>query len=300
MRRFRGILFAIASSATFGLIPLFSIPLLKAGMAPPSILFYRLGFAAVMMGAIAVASGRSLRIGAKDATVLAGLGALYLGTSLGLLLSYRYIPSGVTTTIHFLYPLVVALAMILFFGERSSGRLILAIALSLGGVGLLSWGDTGSDAPYKGVLLASCTVFTYAIYIITVMKSRVAQMDSLVLTFYILLFGALCFLLAALATTGRIDPIRSGEEWLNALMLAAVPTVFSNLTLVMAIKRIGSTMTSILGSMEPLTAVAVGVVRFDEGFGPRSAVGLVLVLTAVILVILQSRPHPRHTLAQSK
>lgn len=295
MRRFRGILCAIASSATFGLIPLFSIPLLKAGMAPPSILFYRLGFAAVMMGAIAVASGRSLRIGAKDAIVLAGLGALYLGTSLGLLLSYLYIPSGVTTTIHFLYPLVVALAMILFFGERSSARLGLAVALSLGGVGLLSWGDMGSDAPLKGVLLASFTVFTYAIYIITVMKSRVAKMDSLALTFFILFFGALCFLAASLATTGRIDPIRTSEAWCNALMLAAVPTVFSNLMLVMAIKHIGSTMTSILGSMEPLTAVVVGVLRFGERFNFRSAAGLVLVLTAVILVILHSHPHPNRS-----
>lgn len=290
MRNIQGILCAVVSSSTFGLIPLFSIPLLDDGIAPTSILFYRLGFAAVMMGLIARARSRSFRISFKDGIVLAALGILYLGTSLGLLLSYQYIPSGVTTTIHFLYPLVVAIAMSLFFKEKSSVWMVIAVFLSLLGVGLLSWADTGHGDPLRGVLTAGFTVFTYAVYILTVMKSRIAAMDSLVLTFYILFFGSLCFLSVSLATTGRIDALHTFDQWTNVLLLAAVPTVFSNLMLVMAIKRIGSTMTSILGSMEPLTAVLVGVVRFDENFSLDSAAGLILVLTSVGIVILRGVP----------
>ncbi|MEG1622232.1 MAG: DMT family transporter [Alistipes sp.] len=289
MHTFKGGIYAILSSGTFGLIPLFSLPLLQSGLHPTSILFYRLGFAALMMGLIVLLTRRSFRVNLRDLVVLAGLGALYLSTSLGLLLSYNYIPSGVTTTINFLYPLVVAIAMSLFFKEKSSIWILVAVLISLAGVGLLSWGDIGNNDPGKGVLFAAMTIFSYAIYIIMMMKSRVATMDSLVLTFYVLLFGALCFLLASLVFVGSIDGLHGGEVWMNILLLAAIPTVFSNITLVLAIKAIGSTMTSILGSMEPLMAVLVGVLHFGETFNMESAAGLILVITSVIIVILQSK-----------
>lgn len=292
MRNFKGILCAVISSATFGLIPLFSIPLLHAGMASPMIVFYRLGIAAVMMGFVALVTRRNFRISLADFGILVLLSVLYAATSLVLLLSYEYIPSGVATTIHFLYPLVVTLIMTLFFKEKSSLWLLVAVFTSLLGIGLLSWGDAGPNTPIRGIVLALCTVFTYAAYIIGVMKTRAARIDSVVLAFYVLSFGAVYFLIASLATKG-ITVIPTWDLWRNMLLLALLPTVLSNLTLVMAIKAIGSTMTSILGSMEPLTAVLVGVLHFGETFNIDSAAGLILVITAVIIVILQAHAKPK-------
>lgn len=69
MNNLRGVLYAVVSSATFGLIPLFSIPLLQGGMSSPAILFYRFGLAAAMMGLIALATrgGRFVLRGRKPA-----------------------------------------------------------------------------------------------------------------------------------------------------------------------------------------------------------------------------------------
>ena len=100
----------------------------------------------------------------------------------------------------------------------------------------------------------------------------------------------ICFRLISAPLTGAVTAAELGSA-LGALSL--LPTVLSNLTLVLAIKHIGSTMTSILGSMEPLTAVLVGVVHFGEGFDLDSAAGLILVVTAVIIVILQTNHTPR-------
>lgn len=294
MHNFRGILYAVLSSTTFGLIPLFSIPLLQAGVASPVIIFYRLAVAALMMGAAALVARRSLRIGRDDLLILVVLSLLYAATSFALLRSYEYIPSGVATTIHFLYPLVVTLVMTLFFRERSSLWLVGAVFLSLAGIALLSWSGAGRGSSLRGVSLASVTVFTYASYIVGVMKTRAAHIDSVVLAFYVLAFGAVYFLVYALATTG-IPVLPTWRLWGNVLLLALLPTVLSNFTLVMAVKSIGSTMTSILGSMEPLTAVLVGVVHFGEQFGARSAAGLILVVVAVIIVILQAQPRSQHT-----
>ena len=121
------------------------------------------------------------------------------------------------------------------------------------------------------------------------MRSRAARVDSVVLTFYVLAFGALLFFLYALATEG-IEALHSSSSWRDIIMLALVCTVLSDYTLVLAIKHIGSTRTSILGSMEPLTAVVVGVVYFGERVDVVSVVGLVLIISAVVMVIVQSKP----------
>ncbi|MEG0789050.1 MAG: DMT family transporter [Alistipes sp.] len=288
MSNLKGAIYAIISSATFGLVPLFSIPLLHTGMASPTILFYRLGIAAIMMGLIALVTRRNFRISGRDFAVLLFLSVMYAGTAFGLLRSYDFIPSGVSTTINFLYPLVVAIIMTLFFKEKSSIWILIAVLVSLVGVALLAWGDVGHNNPAKGIMFTASTVFTYAAYIIGVMKSRATRIDSLVLAFYVLTFGAIYFMIYALSTSG-IQVVHTWNMWQNMLLLALLPTVLSNLTLVLAIKEIGSTMTSILGSMEPLTAVLIGVVHFGETFNLDSATGLILVLVSVIIVILQSQ-----------
>ena len=246
----KGVLYAVVSSATFGLIPLFSIPLLHAGMASPTILFYRMLLSAAIMAAVALLLKRNFRISRRDFGVLAGLSLMYAATSLGLLRSYDYIPSGVATTVNFLYPLVVTIVMTLFFRERSSVWIVIAVFISLVGVALLAWGDAGNNDPGRGLIYAGTTVFTYAVYIIGVMKSRAGRLDPLIVAFYVLTFSAAVFLVYALSTSG-IAVVHTWHIWRNLLLLALLPTVLSNLTLVLAIKHIGSTMTSILGSMEP-------------------------------------------------
>ena len=182
--------------------------------------------------------------------------------------------------------------MTLFFRERSSVWIVIAVFISLVGVALLAWGDAGNNDPGRGLNYAGATVFSYAVYIKGVMKSRAGRLDPLIVAFYVLTFSAAVFLVYALSTSG-IAVVHTWHIWRNLLLLALLPTVLSNLTLVLAIKHIGSTMTSILGSMEPLTAVLVGVVHFGEGFDLDSAAGLILVVTAVIIVILQTNHTPR-------
>ena len=287
--RITGVTSAVVSSTTFGLIPLFTISLLAVGVGSPTILCYRFLIAAVAMAIIMFFTRRSFRIAMDQVAVVALLAVLYASTAILLLESYKYIPSGIATTIHFLYPLVVTLTMAWLFKEQVSWSIYIAVVLSLVGVALLAWGDHDAGDFRRGVTYALVTVVTYAAYIVGVMRSRVARVDSVVLTFYVLAFGALMFMLYALATTG-IEAVHHWNSWRDLLMLALLCTVLSDFTLIMAIKRIGSTRTSILGSMEPLTAVVVGVVYFGERIDTTSVIGLLLVICAVVVVIVQSAP----------
>lgn len=284
-----GVAYAVVSSTTFGLIPLFTISLMTVGVSSPTILCYRFLLAAVAMAVIMFFTRRSFRLASDQMAVVALLAVLYASTAILLLESYKCIPSGIATTIHFLYPLAVTLTMSWVFKERISSTIYIAVALSLVGVALLAWGNHTEGDFRRGVSFALLTVVTYAAYIVGVMRSRASRVDSIVLTFYVLAFGALLFFLYAMATSG-IEAVHSAASWRDLIILALLCTVLSDYTLILAIKRIGSTSTSILGSMEPLTAVVVGVLYFGERIDTTSVVGLLLVICAVVVVIVQSAP----------
>jgi drug/metabolite transporter (DMT)-like permease len=288
MKSIKGVVYALVSSGTFGLIPLFAVPLLKADqMGVPSILFYRFFFSALIMGAICLIKRENFKIRVQSVSSISFFSLLYAATALCLTFSYTLIPSGVATTIHFLYPIFVSFLMVTFFKEKKSIVLFLAAIISLVGVAFLCWNGSG-NLSVVGVLVALLTVVTYGLYIVSINVSKAGKINAEILTFYILLFGAFFFFIFAMATTG-IDPIPDGASWTRLLLLAFLPTVVSDLTLILAIKYAGSTITSILGSMEPMVAVLVGVYCFSEYFDIYTFVGIVLVVASVGLIIFFSK-----------
>lgn len=299
MKSFKGILLALVSSGTFGLLPLFSIPLLMEGMGEPSILFYRFLISAIIMGAICLMRGENLKINAHYLKAIIPFSIMYAATALLLLYSYNYIPSGIATTIHFLYPIMVSMLMVLFFKEKKSVILFIAAVLSIIGVALMCWTNT-ANIQLAGLIIAGLTVVTYSLYIISINQSKAGkEIKADVLTFYVLLFGAIIFLFFALFN-GGIQAIPSIEAFGRLTALALFATVISDLTLIMAIKYVGSTISSILGSMEPLVAVMVGVIYFSEYFDSYSLFGIILILVSVILVVSKtSRPKNKELIPDS-
>jgi len=287
MNKTKGIILALISSGTFGLIALFSIPLLKAGMHAPSILFYRCLFAALLLGVVCLIRKKDFRILPKTAFQLFVLGMLYTMTAMGLIYSYNHISSGVSTTIHYLYPVVVAGMMIIFYKEKLSRNMLFAAVLSLGGVALLCWSDTGFIST-KGLMAVLMTVCTYSVYIVELNRPGIRKLEPEVITFYVMLFGVFIFSVFSYTTTG-IELIPDTGSLFNIIGLAVFATVLSNLALVSAVKYAGSTITSILGSLEPVVATMIGVFHFHEPFGWNSLLGLLIIIGAVMLVIITNK-----------
>lgn len=297
MERAKGIFCAALSSATFGLAPLFTLLLLGAGYSPFEVLTYRWGVATLCLAAYGVLTGRNFRLDGRQLRTVFVLSLLRAVTSLSLVFAYWHIASGVASTIHFMYPLAVALAMTCLFRERTSAWTFAAILISIIGAVLLSTGnaDLGRGSTLFGLAASVVSVFSYGGYIVGVRKSRAAGIDSTVLTCYVMAFGALFFCLGGLFSGGiRLET--DGVAWLYILGLALPATAVSNMTLVAAIKRIGPTLTSVFGALEPLTAVVIGVALFHEPFSLQGAAGILLILAAVTLVVLRgSRPAPDRT-----
>ena len=288
MERLKGILCAALSSSTFGLAPLFTLLLLGAGYSSFEVLSYRWGIASLCLIGYGLATGRKFRIGRRALRTVFILSLFRAVTSLSLVFAYGHIASGVASTIHFMYPLAVALAMMCLFGERRSVPVLAAVGMSIVGAVLLSAGNAGFShgRVAAGTAAAVVSVFSYGGYIVGVRRSRAVEIDSTVLACYVMAFGALYFILGGLLTGGvRIET--DGRTWLWILGLALPATAVSNMTLVEAIKRIGPTMTSVFGALEPLTAVVIGIAVFGEPFTVQGAVGILLIVAAVGVVILR-------------
>ena len=285
----KGFIYAALSSATFGLAPFFTISLLLAGFSSFEVLAYRWGIASLALVVFGIMLGETFRISRKDWGTVFILSLLRAATSFSLVIAYQNIASGVASTIHFMYPLAVALAMMCFFREKGSVWVFAAIGMSIVGAVLLSLGnvDFTRGNTTLGMVSAAVSVVSYGGYIVGVRKSRAVGIDSTVLTCYVMGLGALYFIAGGLVTGGiRIET--DGTAWLCILGVALPATAVSNMTLVQAIKRIGPTLTSVFGALEPLTAVVIGVAVFGEPFTVQGAAGILLIVAAVTIVILHS------------
>lgn len=291
MDKIKGILFAALSSSTFGLAPFFTISLIMAGYLTFEALSYRWGVASLFLFLVGVFSGVKFRMSWRDFRTVFCLSLFRATTSFSLVVAYQNIASGVASVIHFMYPLAVALTMMFVFKEPKSKTIISAIVISIIGAVFLSTGNiesSGGGDTVLGIVMSTISVFSYAGYIVGVRRTRAVNIPSVPLTCSVMGIGAVLFIIGGFFTGGiriETDP----HIWLYIAGLGLVATAISNISLVQGIKLAGPTLASIMGAMEPLTAVVIGIFVFGETFSWHTAVGIVLILFAVLLVILKQQ-----------
>ena len=280
----------IITGITYGLNPLFAMPLMNQGAAIESILFFRYLFAVIMLGAFLFLSKQSFKISGKQAGILLVLGLLYTMSSIFLFEAYHYIASGLATTLIFLYPVLVAIIMV-FLGVIPSWPVWLAIAATFGGVVIMTQGSSSEEINPIGVALSLGSAFVYALFIVIINRSKtIASISNSLLTFYALSVGATIFM-------GKIAfsdiPITAGitdcSDWLNLIGLALLPTIVSTATLAVATRNIGATKASVLGVFEPITAILVGTLMFGEALTTNIVAGIGIAMVAVTFMILVTK-----------
>ncbi len=280
----KGYLLGVIAAASYGMNPLFALPLYKAGMDPDSVLFFRYLFAIPILGIMIKSRGRSFKLRRTEILPLIIMGLLVALSSLTLFLSYNYMEAGIASTILFVYPIMVALIMSFVFKEKLTLRTILCIGLALAGIGMLYHGGNGTTLNLTGIALVMVSALSYAIYIVGVNQSSLKKTATVTLTFYVLLFGVSLFLVRLLLGDG-LRIVGPWYLWGNLLALALFPTAISFLCTTRAVQYIGSTPTAILGALEPVTAVFFGVVVFGEALTPRLIGGIIMIILAVTLII---------------
>ena len=288
-----GIFYAAISSMSFGFSPLFSLALIAAGLSDFDILSYRWLIAGLVLMIYAFCKKKSLRLNSFDeAWKIILLSVLRALTSVTLLIGYVNISSGIASTINFMYPVIVTLCMVIFFGEKRSLIDYLAIAASIFGVYLLASGDSimveGGNTRL-GLACSLISAFSFAAYYIVMKQVKADKIEVVKFTAWIMMLSAVYFILCAFIFNGKLTIITDVRSWLNALGLGLWATMVSNITGVKGIRRIGPTMTSILGALQPVTAVILGVLFLGEHLYLRSLIGISIILVAVCIIVLHQK-----------
>lgn len=280
----------IITGITYGLNPLFGMPLMQNGVSIDSILFFRYIIAVVLLGAYLILTKQNFKVSSKQARVLLVLGVLYTFSSIFLFEAYNYIASGLATTLIFLYPVLVAIVMV-FLKVIPSWQVWLSIVATFLGVIVMTQGSSGETINPIGVLLSLGSAFVYALFIVIINRNRtISAISNPLLTFYTLLTGATIFFGKILfANTGITTGIEGCAAWGNLVGLAILPTIVSTATLAIATRNIGATKASVLGVFEPITAILVGTLVFDEALTMNIVIGILIAIAAVTFMIISTR-----------
>ena len=287
-KRTIGYFAGIIAGISYGTNPLFAKPLLESGVPVLVILFFRYGISALLLAGWMMLRKEPFRVKGRELGLMAILGILFACSSLFLFASYAFIPSGLATTLVYLYPVFVALIMV-FLRFFPSWQTWISIAATFGGILLLSQPSGAAEIKPAGIVLAICSALSYAFYLVIVNRSkRIKQVSEHTLTLYALLTGTILFAaIRGIQGGNMLEGIDSRTDWLNLTGLALVPTMISMLTLAISSRYIGPTKTSVLGVFEPLTAILIGTVMFQEPLSMKMAAGILVCIAAVVFMILK-------------
>lgn len=287
-RRLVGYVAGIAAGVSYGTNPLFGKALMESGVPIMVMLFFRYGIAAILLALWMLCRKETFRASRRELGLLVLLGLFFAGSSITLFCSYEFIPSGLATTLIYLYPVFVALIMV-FLRIYPSWQTWLSIIATFGGILLLSAPSCNIQIRIPGVLLAIGSALCYSFYLVIVNRSkRIRKVSEHTLTLYSLITGAILFaVIRSIQGGGMLEGIDSASDWANLVGLAIVPTMISMLTLAMSSRYIGPTKTAVLGVFEPLTAILIGTLMFGETLTAKMAVGIAICVAAVIFMIMK-------------
>lgn len=253
-------------------------------MALDVILFYRFLIAAISILAFLLYTKESLKISSKECLFFVLLGCFYALASEFLFIGYDYLSAAIASTILFTYPVIVALILAVVFKEKITKSVGISLFITLCGVITLSVNETSLNINFGGLFVCMLSALLYAVYIVLVNKFP-SKASGVKVTFYSLLFSSIFYLIKSVIG-GKSLALPDTEILLDITLFSLLTTTLSVITLVYAIKYIGSTPTSILGALEPVVAVFISIAMFYEKLTFTLVTGVVLILAGVTINLI--------------
>lgn len=294
MNKFRGIFYAIVSAIAFGVSPILISKTYELGNNFMMMAFIRnilvlpfiFLYIKVRRIPMAVSKDQLFKLSVLN----------ILGTSLSLLvlyLSYTFIPVSLATSLHFIYPSIVAILSVIVFKEYMSNLRKLAVLSSLIGVLLFIDLRSGSSNLFIGIGLALLSGAAYSFYIVYMAKSGVLVMENILIVYYGSLISAVFLGVLTIITGKLVITSINLEGWALILLISIMLTFLGTMFTQMAIKSIGTTITSILATLEPIITIVLGVFLFNEKVGTVKLIASGLILLAVLLLALDQKSMAR-------
>ena len=280
----KGIGATLLSAIYFGFVPLLMKTVYAGGGNSFTAAFLRFAFSIPVLFVVLKIKGVDLRITREELKhffIITAFG--YAGTTLLVFTAYNYIPTGMTTTIHFLYPTFTVAGLMIFYREKIKASKIFCVILCLIGIIMFYNGGEG-HASLIGILLALCSSMTYAFYTIFLGKSEALRdIEPMKRLFYMHIIGAMIMLAIGLISGNlnfHMTPLSWGVMALTANLTAFVGALLYQI----GVKYIGAESTAMLSTFEPITSVIVGILVYGEPMTLRIFIGCAAIIVSTLII----------------
>ena len=280
----KGIGATLLSAIYFGFVPLLMKTVYAGGGNSFTAAFLRFAFSIPVLFVVLKIKGVDLRITREELKhffIITAFG--YAGTTLLVFTAYNYIPTGMTTTIHFLYPTFTVAGLMIFYREKIKASKIFCVILCLIGIIMFYNGGEG-HASLIGILLALCSSMTYAFYTIFLGKSEALRdIEPMKRLFYMHIIGAMIMLAIGLISGNlnfHMTPLSWGVMALTANLTAFVGALLYQI----GVKYIGAESTAMLSTFEPITSVIVGILVYGEPMTVRIFIGCAAIIASTLII----------------
>ncbi|MEI0538699.1 DMT family transporter [Brachyspira pulli] len=281
------VLLVIIGSIAYGFLPIFVKNIIPYNYSSLSIVFYRYLITAVFLFIIILVTKKSFKITKRQFIKLfifsvIGLGLTFFFLSQALL----YISAGLTNMIHFGYPVIVLLIMIFMYKEKANILKVLSMVLAITGIFLLT--KVVQVESFLGVIYALITTVTYGVYIVANKKCSFAELDTMVSVFYMSLIVSVVFFIVGIFTNS-LQLLNNLYVFYNFAAIALLCTIFSLGLLLYGVKKLGSSLASILNMFEPTTTVVASIFIYNEDLTINIVIGSVLIILSTISMVIGSK-----------
>lgn len=285
--------FVAMAGMIFGAFPVFTGLFVQAGGNTDSFNFMGFLISTVLLIPIILVRKVSLRLPKKEMlfVILAGLANVI--TRVLLTKSYLYLDVGVSTTLHFLYPIITALLSFIIFRDRMPVYKWIIFAVACLSVSLFVSNSSGKGN-LIGIILAVSSSFGFASYMLIEEKAGLTDYDPFVILFYVTLVSCVGAFIFGAGTGDIFAPI-SAKAWVILIICAVVNNIVGFALQLEGIKHLGAAMAAIFSLFEPVFSCIFGAVFLHEAMGARSVLGIVLILGSLLVMILLDNRNKNNT-----
>lgn len=281
--RTKGIIYVLISALIYGFTPVLCSMTYDMGNTPLTLTFFRSFFVLPVLAILMKKDHISMKITKNElgrVFVIALFGAVL--TTLLLYSSYQYIAVGTATTLHFLYPLFVTLICHFIYRDSMRKTQIIALVISLIGVGFFI--NLNDLSAVQGIIMALISGFTFSIYLVGIEKFGVSDMHSYKLSFYIAMWVCICLIIVNIFT-GQFN----FNQPLLSYGLMVIVAILAQFVAVVMLKEgiaiIGSSLASMFSMAEPVSSVIFGAIFLSESITIMQIIGCVMIMIGVSMLL---------------
>ena len=278
----KGYIYTALSAIIFGLMPLLTKIIIARGATSLTIPFFRVFYVTIVLFFVLKIKKIDLHLEKRD--LLSAILTSIFGSGLTIIIlneSYNHVDTGIATSLHFLYPLFVAILCCFFYGEKIKKKQILSLSFAL--VGIICFMSKGNGSLF-GYFLAIASGLTYAFYLVKMDKSGLVKMNALKLSFYLALFTTIEIFTMNLFMQDvvfKMDVL----SYTLLLVLALSSSFLATVLLQKGVLLLGSTRASFICLLEPVTSMIVGILWLNEALTFNKGLGGLAIIISLIIFL---------------